>query len=169
MIKLFEVQAGVVKPTEHCFVLPWLKRIMDEYPKEHIQIYAYLFYMSCRSAENPFFNRPLQNLEEEIIQYLQCEFDTEDPIIVMGLKKCKDLFETPTVRAYNGISKMLDNLAIYMETQTITDGRDGNITAIVNAAKNFDSIRKSFKGIAKDLEEEQSQRARGGANLSYDS
>jgi hypothetical protein len=63
---------------------------------------------------------------------------------------------------------MLEKLAFYMNTQTITDGRDGNITAIVSAAKNFDSIRKSFKGVAKDLEEEQSSRARGGQKLSYD-
>lgn len=55
-----------------------------------------------------------------------------------------------------------------MNTQSITDGRDGNISAIVQAAKNFDSIRKSFKGVAKDLEEEQSSRARGGSRLSYD-
>lgn len=168
MIKLFEVQNGAVKPTEHCFVMPFLSKIMDEFPAQYMKIYAYLFYMSCRSAENPFFNRPLTDLEDEVMNYLEAEFDTEDPTIVIALKKVSKMYETPTVRAYNGIAKMLDNLAIYMETQTITDGRDGNITAIVNAAKNFDSIRKSFKGIAKDLEEEQSSRARGGANLAYD-
>jgi hypothetical protein len=63
---------------------------------------------------------------------------------------------------------MLEELANYMNTQTITDGRDGNLSAIVQAAKNFDGIRKSFKGVAKDLEEEQSSRARGGSRLSYD-
>ena len=62
----------------------------------------------------------------------------------------------------------LEKLAFYMETQSITDGRDGNITAIVSTAKNFDAIRKSFKGVSKDLEEEQSSRARGGQKLSYD-
>ena len=55
-----------------------------------------------------------------------------------------------------------------METQSITDGRDGNIAAIVSTAKNFDAIRKSFKGVSKDLEEEQSSRARGGQKLGYD-
>jgi len=84
------------------------------------------------------------------------------------MERCKELYETPTVRAYNGISNMLDKLAFYMETQSITDGRDGNINSIIGAAKNFDAIRKSFKGVAKDLEEEQSSRARGGTKLSYD-
>lgn len=167
-IKLFDIQGGKVVPTEHCYTLPFLRRIIEEYPDNHLSILAYLFYMSCRSSENPYFNRPQEDLQEEILRDLEANFDCEDRYIRMALDRCKDMYETPTVRAYNGIANMLEKLAFYMETQTITDGRDGNITAIVSAAKNFDSIRKSFKGVAKDLEEEQSSRARGGQKLSYD-
>ena len=141
---------------------------MEEYPDNHIHIYAYLFYMSCRSSENPYYNRPKEELQEEILRDLAVPIDTENLIIRIAMERCKELYETPTVRAYNGISNMLDKLAFYMETQSITDGRDGNINSIIGAAKNFDAIRKSFKGVAKDLEEEQSSRARGGQKLSYD-
>jgi hypothetical protein len=167
-IKLFDIQGGKVVPTEHCHTLPFLRRIMEEYKDNHLEIFAYLFYMSCRSSENPYFNRPQEEIQEEILRDLEASFDSEDRYIRMALDRCKEMYETPTVRAYNGISNMLEKLAFYMETQTITDGRDGNITAIVSAAKNFDAIRKSFKGVAKDLEEEQSSRARGGQKLSYD-
>jgi len=124
--------------------------------------------MACRSQENPYFNRPQDGLDDEILRDIKADFDPEDPKIILALRRTKELYETPTVRAYNGISNMLEKLAFYMETQNITDGRDGNITSIVNAAKNFDHIRKSFKGVAKDLEEEQSSRARGGTKLGYD-
>jgi len=167
-IKLFEIVNRNVIPTEHVYQLPFLKNIVDAYPDEYLKILAYLFYMSCRSQENPFFNRPQDNIEEEIIEDLEATFCTEDDLIVIALKRTKELYETPTVRAYDGISNMLEKLAFYMGTQDITDGRDGNITSIVNAAKNFDHIRKSFKGVAKDLEEEQSSRARGGTKLGYD-
>ena len=56
-----------------------------------------------------------------------------------------------------------------METTPITAGRDGNINSLVAAAKNFDLIRASFKGVYKDLQEEQSSKVRGGIGLSYDS
>jgi hypothetical protein len=167
-IKLFDIQGGKVVPTEHCHTIPFLRRILEEYKDNHLQIFAYLFYMSCRSSENPYFNRPQEELQEEILRDLEATFDPEDRYIRMALDRCKEMYETPTVRAYNGIANMLEKLAFYMETQTITDGRDGNISAIVSAAKNFDAIRKSFKGVAKDLEEEQSSRARGGQKLSYD-
>jgi hypothetical protein len=67
-----------------------------------------------------------------------------------------------------GIKGMLDKLAKYMENTAITDGRDGNITALINAAKNFESVRQSFKGVLKDLQEEQLSTVRGGQNMAYD-
>jgi len=168
MIKLFDISNNKVVPSEHCFLLPFLKNVMTEFPDNYLVIYSYLFYMSCRSSENPYYNRPKEELQEEILKDLGVPIDTENLIIRIAMERCKELYETPTVRAYNGISNMLDKLAFYMETQSITDGRDGNINSIIGAAKNFDAIRKSFKGVAKDLEEEQSSRARGGQKLSYD-
>lgn len=167
-IKLFELKGKTLVPSEHCYAISFYKKIMEAYPKNHIKIFEFLFYMSCRSEDNPYFNRPQDDIEIEILKDIEADFDIEDPLIVSALKKTMELYETPTTRAYNGISNMLEKLALYMNTQTITDGRDGNISAIVQAAKNFQAIRQSFKGVAKDLEEEQSSRARGGSRLSYD-
>jgi hypothetical protein len=56
-----------------------------------------------------------------------------------------------------------------MGNTTIEHGRDGNISALVQVAKNLHGIRESFKGVQKDLEEEQTKsRARGGTDLAYD-
>jgi hypothetical protein len=63
---------------------------------------------------------------------------------------------------------MLDKLGTYMETTLITDGRDGNITALVNAAAKYQQIRESYKGAYKDLQDEQKSQVRGGQGLAYD-
>jgi hypothetical protein len=63
---------------------------------------------------------------------------------------------------------MLDRLAKFMETSTLTTGRDGNMNSIIAAAKSFNDIRTSFKGVYKDLQEEQSSKVRGGIGLGYD-
>jgi hypothetical protein len=78
------------------------------------------------------------------------------------------MYETPTFRAYKGIKQMLDKLATYMETTTISHGRDGNINSLVAAAAKFQQIRDSYKGAYKDLQEEQKSQVRGGAGLAYD-
>lgn len=169
MIRLFDIQNGQVIPTEHCYTLKFLKDIMDEYPLEYTRIYAYLFYMSCPNPDlNPFFDVPEQDKEELILKEVDADFSTDDDMIVHARTMCEKLYQTPTYRAYMGIKTMLDRLARYMETTDIEHGRDGNITALVNAAAKFEQIRQSFKGTLRDLEEEQKSQVRGGQRLSYD-
>ena len=56
IIRLFDVQNGVVVPTEHCYTLKALKDIMDKYPEDYLKVYQYLFYMTCPNPDlNPFF------------------------------------------------------------------------------------------------------------------
>ena len=48
LIKLFDIQNGKVVPSEHCYTLKSLKKIMDEYPDTYLSVYQYVFYMtSC--------------------------------------------------------------------------------------------------------------------------
>lgn len=169
MIKLFDIQNGTIVPTEHCYTLEYLKRIMREYPESYMNVYAYLFYMSCPNPDlNPFFDVPENEKEELILSQLDVDFSTEDEDIINALELCKKLYETPTLRAFMGIKHMLDRLAKYMETTAIEHGRDGNINSLVNAAAKFEQIRLSFKGAYKDLMEEQKSQVRGGQQIAYD-
>jgi len=169
IVKLFDIQNGKVIPTEHCYTLKALKIVMDNYPDNYIKIYQYLFYMTCPNPDlNPFFYTPEVDKESLILEQIEADFSTEDEDVFIALQFCQRMFETPTYRAYKGMASMLDRLARYMETTTITAGRDGNINSLVAAAKNFDQIRASFKGVYKDLQEEQSSRVRGGIGMAYD-
>jgi hypothetical protein len=170
IIKLFDIQNNVIVPTEHCYTLKSLKDIMDEYPEDHLKIYQYLFYMTCPNPDlNPFFYTPENDKEDLILKEIQAAFSPEDKSIWTALQFCRRMYETPTSRAYAGIAAMLDRLGIYMKITPITDGRDGNITALVSAAKNYEGIRTSFKGAYKDLQDEQKSTVRGGQGLAYDS
>jgi len=124
--------------------------------------------MACPSQENPYFNLPMEIREETVIEDLSIDFSLEEDEIIEALEKATKMYETPTVRAYNGITTMLDNLTEYMSTTAVTAGRDGNINSLLRIAKEFDAIRQSYKGIAKDLEAEQQTHVRGGQQLGYD-
>ena len=167
--KLFDVQNGVVIPSEHCYTLKALKDIMDNYPQDHLKIYLYLFYMTCPNPDlNPFFNVPHMDKEDIILNEIVATFSTEDDDIVTALRFCQRMYETPTSRAYEGMQKALDRISRYLSTTQITDGKDGNIAQIRAIAKDFDAIRQSFKGVYKDLQEEQQSKVRGGQGLAYD-
>ena len=169
MVRLFDIQNGKVVPSEHCYTLNSLKKIMDEYGEEAVKVYAYLFYMTCPSPDlNPFFDMPEQDKEELILVEVDGDFSGEDETIVVALKVCQKMYETPTYRAYNGIKIALDNMATFMATEKPTSGRDGSATALLRIAERFDAVRQSFKGVYRDLQEEQQSSVRGGQNLAYD-
>lgn len=174
IVRLFDVHNGTVVPSEHVHTLHGLKAISEEYPDEHVAIYAYCFYMTCPDPDmNPFFNIPESEKEELILRELRVtkefpEFDPEDKLIKEAVSLCRKLYETPTYRAYKGIASMLDRLALYMEKTPIEHGRDGNINSLVNAAAKFEQIRSSFKGAYSDLVDEQKSSVRGGQGLAYD-
>lgn len=169
LIKLFDIQNGVVVPTEHCFILRDLKFLMDRYPEEHIKMYQYLFYMFCYDPElNPFFNIKETDREERIMEQLDPNFTTEDDGMPEAISLVKELYTTPTLRAFIGIKTALDNIADYMSTTKVNAGRDGNFGSMISAAEKFNKIRESYKGTEKDLIQEQSSRVRGGGNLAYD-
>ena len=169
MVRLFDIQNGQVVPSEHCYTLSFLKRIMENYPIEHVKIYTYLFYMTCPNPDmNPFFDVPETDKEEMIVKEVDGDFSTDDEYIYAALQMCKKMYETPTYRAYQGIKIALDNMATFMATEKPTSGRDGSATALLRIAERFDQVRQSFKGVYRDLMEEQQSSVRGGQNLAYD-
>lgn len=169
LTKLFDIQNGVIVPTEHCYSLKSLKDIMDNYPDQYLKIYQYIFYMTCPNPDlNPFFNVPHMDKEDLVFAEVNGDFSPEDDDITVALRLCHKLYETPTSRAYEGMQKALDRISRYLSTAQITDGKDGNIAQIRALAKDFDGIRQSFKGVYKDLQEEQQSKVRGGQGLAYD-
>jgi hypothetical protein len=142
---------------------------MDAYPEDHVKIYQYYFYMLYPDPEkNPFFHTPEEDKESVILQELKATFSVEDPLIIKGLEFCKKRYETPTSRAHRGISTMLDNLSRFMESASISTGKDGSLPALVAAAKDFQKIRESYKGVLKDLMDEQKTRVFGDRHKAYD-
>lgn len=169
-LALFDVENFVVRPTIHCYTLVVLKTIMDVYPDDYLEVYKYLYYMcSHNSKKNPFFETAEHEKEEIIMAHINCTgFSSEDDEVQAALALCRLLFTTPTSRAYMGFKKLIDNLSDFFENTDITTGRDGNLTALVGAGKSFDALRQSFKGVARDLADEQSSKSRGGTERAYD-
>lgn len=167
-IKLFEIEGRVLKPTEHCYMISWLKKIIDIYPEDHVKVFGFIYYISYLGPDNPYFNIAEEDREEKILRDLQPTFDIESPEILYAIERCKELYATPTMKSYNAIKAMLERLNTYLETTEITDGRDGNVGSMLRIAKEFKHVRESFKGVYEDVQEENKIKTRGSSKLPYD-
>ena len=167
-IRLFEVDGRSIKPTEHCYVISWLKDIIDNYEDDHVKVLAYIYYMSYVGPDNPYFNVSENDREEKILRDLQPEFDPESDDILKAIENCKQLYNTPTRKSYAAIKTMLERMNVYLETTEITDGRDGNVGSMLRIAKEFKAVRDSYKGLYEDVKEEEKVMARGKSSIPYD-
>jgi hypothetical protein len=168
-VKIFDVQDGVIRPSEQCYTLKTLKAIIDAYPEDHMIRYLYIFYMTCPDPlSNPFFNLPEDEKQSVIIQEIKADFSLDDPLMDAAIAFCNSLYDTPTKRAYEGIKIMMDKLATFFRTQSLSTGRDGSLTPMVGAAEKYQKLRESYKGIEKDYNDEIKNRVRGDRFKSYD-
>lgn len=168
-IRLFDIENGIVKASEHCYTIGTFKEIMKEYPKDHNKIFTFFHYMSClNDEENPFANTPEHEKEELVLQEVGGDFTTDQELIYKGLTLAKKLYSTPTAETYLDIKIMLEKFGKYVRNTPITEGRDGNGPFMLRLAEKYDDVCKSFESRYKAFKEENSRSARGGQNLGYD-
>ena len=169
LVRFFDVADKQVIPSEQCYVIPWLKVIMDAYPVEYCKIYAYIQFMTCPdSSFNPYLNIVETDREEMIRKDIEGNFDMDDVLIQTAIENAKKLNQTPTYRVWLSAKNTLDKLAIFLETTTPTTGRDGSIGEIRNTLKQMPDLRRAYNDLYAELLEENNNRVRGGGDEAYD-
>lgn len=169
IVKLFDVQDGVLIPTPHCYALKSLKEVMEAFPRNYIKAYLYIFYMTYPDPEeNPFFNIPMEDKEDLILKETGVDFSTDHPAITNAINLCSSMYDTPTRRAHDGMKILIDKLAKFFKSTTVSTGRDGSLDSLMRAGEKFQSLRESFKGVEKDYNEELKAVARGDVFTAYD-
>ena len=168
MIPLFDVQDQRVVPSVHCYAIPWLKKIMDHFPNDYLEIYKYIFYLTCPdSTLNPYRNIAEDDRDTVLLADLKPTFYLEDLLILETIERCKKMYETPVLRAFVGAKKMLDKVATYLDVEEITDGQEGNATTIRGIMKELPDYWNTYRKMEEELNKDQAK-VRGGNKIRYD-
>lgn len=170
IIHLFEVVEGELKETRHCHALKFLKVIMQKFPDNYIDMYKYIYYMSCPDpVHNPYFNMNEVIREEAVIRDNELDIDTELPEIIIAIAKCGVMYKTPALKAHEAIRGMIENMLEFVRDAKFTSGRDGNVNELLKIGKEFKAIREEYRETTRELHEEQKEAGkRGGGDLAYD-
>lgn len=167
-VKLIDYEEGKITLTIHCHNLQFLKVLVDKYQDNALKVISYVFYMSYPRHENPYCNVPASEKSELVAMDLGIDFSLDDKDIDTAVEKCAKMYSTPISRMYHSLSNALDKISNYFDDAEISDGKDGNLTQIINAAKNYGSIRDSFKKIKSDFDEENKVVTWAGKDKAYD-
>lgn len=160
--------------TEWCTILPFLKRIKVKYESdpELLKVFSYLYFMTCESPKNPYFNYSLLDREFRILKDLECNFDIEDELILKALERLTEMYTLPSSVAYMVIGESLHKIASNLKNASSLDMDQTMIKSIMTAAANFKDLKKAFDETRKDLIIEETtkkeRRIRGDSKAAYD-
>jgi len=161
-IKLFTVQDNIALPTESCYVISWLKDIIDNYPKNYTKIFAYLQFMySWNPEDNPYLAMKEEDREETILKDIKADFSTEDDLIQIAMQNCEKLFELPAYRTWQALKLALANIESFVKVSKITTGKDGNGPFIMSAMEKLPGLNRAFNEAYKAYMEESKLEVRG--------
>ncbi len=169
-VELFEVEDGVLIPTKHCYALDYLKAIMDEKDKEYLNIFKYLFYMTCPyPKKNPFFNRPAHEKEDDILASIKVSVSLDNMLIDTAKEELTKLYDSRGVQMFKSMAVAVETVSVYMQTVTLRDGKDGNVTAVINTIGKYNKLREEFeKAENAFMASLVGKRSRGDEEVAYD-
>ncbi len=169
--KIFEMRGKVIIPKGDCWIIQPIKKALELYPDEHLKVCAFLHYMnSMKKEDNPYADTPLTDRADQIVSDLGIEGDMDADVIVRALSCVEDLYYTTFYGLYKGIKSSMDKIGKALITTDIDfNQKDGNVGNIMRVAKDYESLRNSFKTAYRDFDEETGNvRVRGNSRLAID-
>lgn len=146
---LFDVEGTVVKPSIHCYVIPELKKIIDDH-EDHIKILAYCFYMTCPyKSINPYSDICEEDREEILRKDFPILSDNLD--VIAAIEKLNLLWETEQVGYFRDNKRNLEDIRYYIRTNMVSED---NIDKRLKIAEKCGKILMEYTTIEKAVEEE---------------
>jgi hypothetical protein len=166
--RIFEVSEDKnrLKVTPECYTIPELKAIMDKFD---MQAEPYLLYIYNHThPEAPYINLSEDEKEENIVYDIVNtlgDFDTDDPLLQKAITKLKKLFTSTVQNYYEGLKFSMDNMAKYLRTTQILEGKDGNLSEIMRAQQNAGNTIRAFMDAQKQADDELKTKMKGNNEI----
>lgn len=132
--------------------------------KDPLTVFTY-FYLSL-DPESPYQNLAEEDRSYNIQKDLKKDWNESDIEFVMAKDKFELMYTSPIKRLYDAAKVALDNISSYLQTTSITDGKEGNYKDIVTTIQGIGKLTEGFKAAEQALKAE--VKTRGDRKRGYD-
>lgn len=138
--KIIEIQQGKVVINETILVIPEFKAL---YEKSGLLPFQYLW--GKHDPQSPYQNYDAFEIDEKIQADIPEHIDINDPLFFKANRRCEELYHSPIRKLLSGAKAAVEKVSFYFTTMDVTDGRDGNLTQVVNSVKSLDPLIKGYE------------------------
>lgn len=166
--ELFDVENDQIVINQHILLIPKLKAIKLFYTNP---IPAFSFLRYRYDLKGPYSDFPEDEKEDILLKDFPGEYTLEDECMIQAIEWLDSLL-TPTQRYYLDTKVLMEKIGRFGRMSPVTDGRDGNISALQSQIKGAGKTILEFKQLEKvveqEIEEMSKAKTRGGAEQGYD-
>lgn len=163
MVKIFDINEGIIVINETCLLMPELKTIVDTY-ENPIPVLCYVHYMA--DPKSVYRHLPQEEMEELILKDYPGDYTVDDEPVYKAIEKIKRLYQSPTMRLLEDAKIGLKKLGDYLRLTEVTADKDGSGVNYRQTLASIAKISREFRDLDNDVQEE--LRVRGQGNLGYD-
>jgi len=127
----------------------------------------FMYLWAMYDPESPYMNISEIEREEKVLSDYPVHRYLDEPEMIQAIKKCEELYFSPVRKILKASKKAIENISDFLEDNTITDGRDGNLTQVVNTIKSLPQILKAYQD-AETAYKKELQRNRGAVKSAVD-
>lgn len=166
MKKIFDLVEKRVILNENILLIPAFKNVYEKYNGD-LNVFCFIYYY-C-DYKSPFADYKPEQKEETLMELYNPDgsFTLEDQEILEAMKQYKDFQWTPAMELLEATKVTFHNMAAYLRTASISDGKDGNISQISNILKQIGPTVSSYDELEKQVaREREKSTVRGGKHVS---
>lgn len=138
--KIIEIQQGKVVINETILVIPEFKEL---YTSKGLLPFQYLW--AKHDPQSPYQNYDAFEIDEKIQADIPERIDINDPLFFKANRRCEELYYSAIRKILNGAKAAVEKVSFHFTTMEVTDGRDGNLTQVVNSIKSLEPLIKGYE------------------------
>lgn len=168
-MSVFTVRDKKVVLNTHVLLIPEFKALVDEYPKNYINVLSFVNYMTNPvKAENPYLEFRPSDKKSRLKRDFPGEYDDETPVVKAAMERMiADFIDLPEDRLHEAAKVAAENMERALKDATISTLADVKTMADI-----FPKLEKVMEALGKTRESRANARTvtknRGGAKDAYD-
>ena len=173
MNKVLTIREDSVIIDENVLAIKEFRNMFDFYKtrdegKEENAIKAFTYLHFMYDPESPYLFMPEEDREASIKKDFKGAFNpAHDQVFLDAEEKMKKLCESPISRLLNALKVSLDKMSLFLVTEEIQTGKDGNAATILSMHNNAAKLAQNFNAIEADFRKEVSK-SRGNSRKAID-
>lgn len=161
--KILTVDSTGVIIDENVLLIPEFKVLWEC----HKSTLPFMYLFSMYDPQSPYMNFEEHEREAQVLKDFPVQKYLQSIEMSEAIDKAERLYYSPLRKILGGAKRAVENISSFLSETEISDGRDGNLSQIVQTIKSLPQILKAYQE-AENAYKQELQRNRGDMKSAID-